>query len=291
MSFLIHHPPSLSEAVAFAHKLGHNARYIAGGTDLVVQINRKRQSPGHLIDITQLAELIGIENGPQECRVGSVTTLKSIERHSVFQQTAFIALAEAARVVGGHQIRNVATIGGNIVNASPAADVVVALLALDAEIELVGPREARRLRLDTFFLAPGKTARRGDELLTQIRIPRSDTLIASAFLKAGRRKAMEISVVCIAARLWLDAEARCRSVRLALGAVGPTCMRAYASEALLEGQSPAPALFLEAGRLAAQQCRPLDDVRASARYRRLLVEALVPRALERCCERVQTDKL
>ncbi|MBI4629585.1 MAG: FAD binding domain-containing protein, partial [Candidatus Rokubacteria bacterium] len=187
----------------------------------------------------------------------------------------------------GHQIRNVATVGGNIVNASPAADVVPVLLALDATVTCLGPDGERTLPLGGFLSGPGQTARRPGELLTSIRVDRLPPRSATAFLKAGRRKAMEIAVVCVAVRLTLDAaRARCQEARLALGAVAPTTMRAHGAERALEGQPLTDEVLCRAGQLAAGECAPIDDVRASARYRRLLVETLVPRALRRCLDRI-----
>jgi aerobic carbon-monoxide dehydrogenase medium subunit len=191
-------------------------------------------------------------------------------------------------VVGGHQVRNVGTVGGNVVNASPAADVVPVLLALDAAVECASPDGVRTLPLENFLVGPGQTARRPGELITAVRFARPDGEWATAFLKAGRRRAMEISVVCVAACLTLDARReRCRDARIALGAVAPTTMRARAAERALNGAALTEAAFREAGRAAAAECRPISDVRASARYRALLVETLVPRALARCLARIR----
>jgi len=187
-------------------------------------------------------------------------------------------------------VRNVATVGGNIVNASPAADVVVVLLALDARLTCLGPAGERTPALDGFATAPGVTGLGPGELLTRASFPRLAPRSATAFLKTGRRRAMEISIACVAARLTLDADLeRCQDVRVALGAVGPTAMRARAAEQYLEGRALTDAAMLEAGQIAAAECRPIGDVRASARYRALLVATLVPRVLARCLERVRPE--
>jgi carbon-monoxide dehydrogenase medium subunit len=285
MSFAVHHPESVADAVALAHRFGGDGRFLAGGTDLIIQINRKRLAPRHLIDIGGLAELSGIESEGAVVRVGALTTHKTIERHPSLQG-ALRALPEAARVVGGHQVRNVGTIGGNIANASPAADVVAPLVALDAEVTLIGAAGTRRVAIVDFLVGPGCTAGRDGELLGHIHVPALPAASATAFLKAGRRKAMEISIVCVAARLTLDAAGRCAAARIALGAVGATTLRARDAERALEGAAPTEAALRDAGKRAAAACAPIDDVRASARYRRLLVEALVPRALERCVARI-----
>lgn len=285
MSFALHRPSSLAEAVALVEKYGAAARLLAGGTDLVIQINRKRLAPEHLIDLTGLGDLAGVVEEADGFVLGALTTHKTIERHPAFHGE-LQALVEAARVIGGHQIRNVGTIGGNIVNASPAADLVPALLVLDAEVALIGAAGERRLPLEQFLAGPNRTERRLDEVLTAVRFRKLPLRSATAFLKAGRRRAMEISVVCVAARVTLDAGRRCRNVRLSLGAVGPKALRPQPAEAFLEGRPAEAEHFREAGRLAAEASAPISDVRASDRYRRLLVAALVGRALQQCVNRI-----
>jgi len=179
-------------------------------------------------------------------------------------------------------------VGGNIVNASPAADVTPVLLALDAAVTCAGPEGERTLPLDGFLVGPGQTALRPGELLTSIRFSALSERSATAFLKAGRRRAMEIAVVCVAVRLTLDAAGeRCTEARIALGAVAPTTRRARGAEQALVGQAPTQKALREVGRLAAAESEPISDVRASARYRTLLVETLVTRALTRCLARIR----
>jgi carbon-monoxide dehydrogenase medium subunit len=287
MSFDVHRPSSLAQAVALAQKFGDAARFIAGGTDLMIQIGRRKLAPDHVIDLSALRALVGIAETPDGFSIGALTTHKAIERHPPFGRD-LVALPQSARVVGGHQVRNVATVGGNIVNASPAADVVAVLLILDAELVLAGTAGERQVWLDDFLLGPGQTDRRPDEVLASIRFARLPAASATAFLKAGRRRAMEISVVCVAARLTLSADgAACETVRLALGAVGPRVLRARAAETFLAGGAVSAERFRDAGRLAAEGSSPISDVRASARYRRQLVEVMVERALSRCARAIR----
>lgn len=283
--FEYHEPASVAEAVELAARFGDGAWFLAGGTDLIIQIRRGKVAPGHVIGLDGVGGLdrIEVDGG---VTLGARVTHRSVERSPHFRGP-LRALVEGAEVVGGHQIRNVGTVGGNVANGSPAADLVPVLLALDASVTCVGPGGERTLPLGEFLVGPGRTARRPEELLTAIRFPRLAPLSATAFLKAGRRRAMEISIVCVAARLTLDEnEERCLDARITLGAVGPTTRRARAAERALEGQPLTPELLRRAGRLAAGECQPITDVRASARYRRILVETLVPRALERCVARV-----
>ena len=286
MTFNYHEPTSIREAVDLGARFRAESRFLAGGTDLIIQIHRGRCAPRQVVSLHRVPGLDAIDvNGT--ITLGSLVTHRRLERAPEFQG-ALRALVESAEVIGGHQIRNVATVGGNIVNASPAADVVPVLLALDATVTCLGPDGERTMRLDGFASAPGVTALQPDELLTRATFPRLASHSASAFLKAGRRRAMEISVVCVAARLTLDASfERCVDIRIALGAVAPTTVRARAAERSLEGRLLTDETMREAGRIAATECQPISDVRASARYRSLLVTALVPRALARCAERVR----
>jgi len=285
VSFEYHEPTSVADAVELGARFGDAGHFLAGGTDLIIQMRRGRVAPRHVLSLHRVAGLDRIEVDGV-VRLGALATYRSIEQ-SPHLQGALRALVESAEVVGGHQIRNVATVGGNIVNASPAADVVPVLLALDARVTCLGPGGARTLPLDGFLTGPGQTARQPGELLTSIGFDRLGPHSATAFLKAGRRKAMEIAVVCVAVRLTLDAaHARCQEARIALGAVAPTTMRARGAERALEGQPLTDEVLRRAGRLAAGECAPIDDVRASARYRRLLVETLVPRALRRSVDRI-----
>jgi len=288
VSFDYHEPTSLREAIELGARFGGDGRFLAGGTDLMVQIHRGRVDPRHVISLQRVPGLEAIA-GDGTISIGARVTHRRLERAPDFQG-ALRGLIEGARVVGGHQVRNVATVGGNIVNASPAADVVVVLLALDARLTCLGPAGERTPALDGFATAPGVTGLGPGELLTRASFPRLAPRSATAFLKTGRRRAMEISIACVAARLTLDADLeRCQDVRVALGAVGPTAMRARAAEQYLEGRALTDGAMLEAGQIAAAECRPIGDVRASARYRALLVATLVPRVLARCLERVRPE--
>jgi carbon-monoxide dehydrogenase medium subunit len=274
MAFEFHAPNSLDAAIALARQHGEAARFIAGGTDLIIQIKRKRVAPQHLISLAGLG-LDTIRETATEFVIGATTTHNDVVFHPAFQKE-LVALTEASAIVGGRQIRNVATVGGNIVNASPAADLVPVLLTLDASVDLAGGGGTRNLPLDDFLLDRGRTDRQIDEVLTTVRFAKPPAASATAFLKGGRRKAMEISVVCVAAHLAGD------KARIAIGAAASRTFRPIQAERLvMEGGS-----FADAGRLAAEASAPIDDVRASARYRRLLVAVLVERALVRCRERL-----
>ena len=284
--FEYHQPESVADAVALAGRYGDAARFLAGGTDLIVQIERARVAPRHVVGLAGVPGLDGIAaNG--RIALGARVTHRAIERAPAFAG-ALYGLVEGAQVIGGHQVRNVGTVGGNLANASPAADLAPCLLAFDADVTLVGADGEREVPVERFLLGPNQTARRPDELLTRVSFPALPARAATAFLKAGRRRAMEISVVCVAARLTLDPSLeRCLDARIALGAVAPTALRVHEAERLLEGQPVTTDAFRRAAAVAQQACRPIDDVRASATFRRHLVGTLVRRTLDRCLARAR----
>ena len=277
MGFSFHRPETIDAAIAFARDHGEAARFIAGGTDLIIQINRRRLAPRHLISLAGLGldTIVETETGYM---IGAMATHDAVVTYPGFQKQ-LIALTEASAVIGGRQVRNIATVGGNIVNASPAADLVPVLLALEATVELRGSAGVRSLPLDRFLVERGRTDRRSDEILTAVRFDKPPAASATSFLKAGRRKAMEISVICVAAHLVHNGKAR-----IAIGAAASRTMRMPEAEALVEKQGAGA--FRAAGRIAADRTTPIDDVRSSARYRKLLVATLVERALAACADRI-----
>jgi carbon-monoxide dehydrogenase medium subunit len=283
--FEYHEPHSLDETIALLQRYGDDARLLAGGTDLIIAMERRLVRPGHVIS---LLEVPGLDRfGPDDgMTIGALVTHRRLERASWLRGPA-IALAEAAHAIGGHQVRNIATVGGNICNASPAADTVPPLLCLDAEVRLVGPDGERLVPLDRFFTGPGQTVRTTAEVLTEIRVPPVPPRTATSFFKVGRRKAMELSIVCVAARISLAEDGQtCANVRIALGAVAPTPIRARRAEAILHGEKLTPGAIREAAQMAITEARPIDDVRASAEYRRMLIGTLVERAIARCLDRI-----
>jgi aerobic carbon-monoxide dehydrogenase medium subunit len=280
MGFAFHRPDSLDAAIAMARDHGETARFLAGGTDLIIQINRRRLAPQHLISLAGLGLDTIVETGSGYV-IGAMATHDAVVTHSGFQKH-LVALTEASAVIGGRQVRNIATVGGNIVNASPAADLVPVLLTLDATVELRGSTGTRSLPLDRFLVDRGRTHRQPDEVLTAIRFDKPPAHSASAFLKAGRRKAMEISVICVAAHM-----VRNGKVRIAIGAAASRTVRVPGAEGLVEKQGAAA--FREAGRIAANAVTPIDDVRSSAKYRKLLVATMVERALAACADRMGGD--
>jgi xanthine dehydrogenase FAD-binding subunit len=215
--------------------------------------------------------------------IGSLVTIARLQKDALVREHAPV-LAQVAEQFASQQIRNSATLGGNICNASPAGDMLPALLALDAELELAslakdGTVSTRRVPIDGFFTGPGRTKREAHELLTAVRVPQPAAGQLAKFYKAGTRPALDISTIAIAFAARRDSEGRLHGVRLALGAVAPIPMRARRAEALLEGKVLDAALADAAAKAAAGEAQPIDDVRASAWYRKELLHNMTRRML------------
>jgi carbon-monoxide dehydrogenase medium subunit len=266
-------PSSVREAVRLLQNGKSRARVVAGGTDLVVEGDR---SIRFLIDITH-AGLSYIRREGKACVVGATTTMAALETSPAIRALAGGMLARAAATCGSVQIRNMATLGGNLANGSPAADTATPLLALDAEVVLADARGRRKIPLTEFYSGQRKTR----ALLIEVAIPAQPRGGRWSFQKLGRTEG-DISLVNAAAGLQLDSKGRVKWVRVALGAVAPTPMRAVNAEKLLVGRKLDENALAEVGEEVAREARPISDVRASAEYRRATIRVLVRRALEEC---------
>jgi carbon-monoxide dehydrogenase medium subunit len=278
-------PQSLEDAIAMAKSAGTSAKFIAGGTDLIIQARKSAAWPKTIINLQRLPGLGDIVEAAPNWRLGALVTHRQIESDARFLGS-LLALRESACVIGGHQVRNVATIGGNICNASPAADMVPILLCLNAEVTLAGSAGARVVPLSEFIEGPRKTVRASGEVVTQVQFAAPAARSGSAFLKGGRRRAMEISIVAMAAVVSAGADGTMTDVRLAVGAAGPKAIRLPEVEKFLEGKVPSKAVLHEAGALAVSAVSPIDDVRASASFRRHLTTVYTRRAIETSWNRI-----
>lgn len=282
-----HAPASLDEAVALLAELGDAAGVVAGGTDLVVAARGgRRDLPAALVAIHGLSELAGISTSPSGgLALGALVTHADLESSAAVRRH-WTALADAAALVGSPATRHVGTLGGNLCNASPAMELGAPLLVYDASVELRSATGSRSLALADFLLGPARTALAPGELLTGVTLPPlSAGRAGSAYLRLGYRAAMEIAVVGAAALVALDAEGRCTEARVALTAVAPTVVRSVAAEAVLRGATPTAELVAEAAARATAAARPIDDVRASARYRAAMVPVIVRRAIALALDR------
>jgi CO/xanthine dehydrogenase FAD-binding subunit len=269
-------PRSLDAAIGLLAE--HPFATLAGGTDLYPGAGRTLKAP--TLDLAGLAELDGIAEDDAGLRIGARTTWSAIAAADV--PPALDALRAAALQVGGRQIQNVGTIGGNLCNASPAADGAPPLLALDAAVELAGPRGRRVLPLGDFLIGPRRTARAADELMTAVLIPRAALDGRALFLKLGARSHLVISIAMVAVRIALDG-GRVRAAAVAVGACGPTARRLATVEATLAGAPAAEAASRVRAADVAAALAPIDDVRADAAYRAEAAAILVARAVGELC--------
>jgi len=261
-----------------------DARIVAGATDFIPFVNAGKWRPRLAIDITGVQELRGCWPADGWVEIGSLVTHSELSGSAFLRQKA-AALAEAAAAVADPLIRARATIGGNICTASPAADIVPALFILGAELTLLNQAGSRRLPLSAFLIGPGKTALRPGEVLAAIRFPVPTARTGTAFLKLGRRQAMAISVANAAAFVELD-DGRITACRLALGALAPTVVRCAAVEAYLKNKRWNAASLAESAALVFEAICPIDDVRASASYRRAIAPQLAQRVLVEAGEKI-----
>jgi carbon-monoxide dehydrogenase medium subunit len=286
-AFEYHAPTTLNEALALLLQHGESARPLAGGTDLVVQMKEnatKFAPPSHIVNLLRVPELTGIDFSETEgLRIGSGASMMEVSESPIIRER-YAAIAEGAALVGSYQTMNMATVGGNLCNAAPSADIAPPLLAFESEAVIVGPSGRRSLPLDEFFLGPGKTALASGELLAEVRVPAPPACTGSAYARHTPRKQMDIAVVGIATVLTLAGE-RIERARVALGAVAPTPVRARQAEAALEGQTTSAAAFARAAEAATDECSPISDVRGSAEFRRHIVRVMAERMLRQTAER------
>jgi len=278
-------PTSVGEAVALLQQHAGSAKVLAGGTDLFLRMHRRALLPDVVVDLKRITELADLRYSDQEgLRLGATVTHGEVVEHAAVQQH-YGALATAANWVGSLQTRHRGTVVGNLCNASPAADTAPALLSYGAIVTIVGPEGQRELPLEAFFQEPGRTALAPAEIVTALRLPPAPGQRGWGY---ARRTRTVIDIALVSSCTVIQANnGVCSEVRISLGAVGPTPLRATQAEAVLRGQRPSAALLAEASRVAAEEARPISDVRCSAEYRKDMVEVLTKRCTESALRMLQ----
>ena len=277
-------PASLDEASALLQQSSGQASLMAGGTDLMVQMKEHVRSPSRVINIKKIPGLDGFEYSPVHgLRIGALVTTREIETSEIAQRH-YASLARASTDFASIQVRNRATVVGNVCRASPSADTLPALIADDAVLQIFGSAGRRSCKVEDFFQGPGRTKLGGDEIVTHIGIPAPAARTGQAYIKHGRRSQMELATVGVAVRVTLDSSGKVSDVAVVLAAVAPGPLRSHQAEAALKNQLPTNALIAEAGRAAASDSKPISDVRASADYRREMVRVLTERALHQAIQ-------
>ena len=272
-------PHSLDEALGMLEKHGARARLVAGSTDFLVRWRTGVWRPEIVVCMQHVPGLDGLQfNDDDGLCIGAMVTVQDIEQNDIVR-TRYPALAAGATAFAGVQVRNLATAVGNVCNASPAGDTLPALLAYDAQCRIVNSSGERWAPLTEVFIGPGQTAVGAGEIMTQLRLPTPPPDSGGLYIKHSPRGAMDISAVGAASVMSLGSDGTCASVRIALGAVAPTPIRAFGAEGRLIGQVPTDENIAEAARLAAQSSRPIADVRSGAEYRREIAQVLTERTL------------
>ena len=273
-------PRSLDEALGMLQEHGERARLVAGSTDFLVRWRTGFWRPDSVVCMQHVPGLDSIDfNDDDGLSIGSMVTVQDIEQSDIVR-ARYPALAAGAAAFAGVQIRNLATVVGNVCNASPAGDTLPALLAYDAQCHIASVTGERWLPLHEVFVGPGRTALAPGEIMTGLRLPTPAPNSGGLYIKHSPRGAMDISAVGAASVVSIDADGACSTVRIALGAVAPTPMRAFGAEGRLIGQIPNQANISESARLAAQSASPIADVRSGAEYRREIAQVLTERTLQ-----------
>lgn len=277
-------PRSIEDCLKLLAERGPEAKLVAGGTDLLPQMKNGLIKPAAVIDLSGVADLrvLRREDGAG-LRVGASVAAREIELDP-YTRSAYPALAESGALVGSVQIRNLATVGGNLCNAAPSADMAPPLLALDAEAIIAGPRGRRRVPMADFFTGVRRTVLAPDELLVELIVPAPGPRSGGQYLRHTPRRELDIAVVGVASQITLS-DGVCRKARIALAAVAPTPIRATAAERALEGQPLTAQQIARAAQLAVEAARPISDQRGSADFRRHLVGVLTRRTLTTALER------
>ena len=277
-SFEFFEPTTIEEASSLLTQNSGGAAVLAGGTDLLVAWKENVETPKSVISLERIPGLDGIVYDDNAgLSIGGMTKMRSIEK-SATVRNRYTALAEGASEVGSIQIRNLATLGGNICNASPAADTVAALLVFGARVEISSPDAKRTLPIHNFFRGPGESILKRNEIVTGFVCPPSPSNSASHYIKQKIREVMDLAFIGVAASLQL-ANGIVEDVKIGLAAVAPTPIRATDAEEILKGNPLTDAILDEAASAAAAQSSPISDLRCSAEYREEMVRVLTKRTV------------
>ena len=277
-------PTRIDDAVRLLQAGGH---VLAGGTDLLVQMRTGRAHPAAIVDVKRIPECTVLRLGADTLEIGAALSTAALREHAELG-SLFPGLLEAAELIGSEQIQGRSTLGGNLCNGSPAADSVPALVALDARCRIHGPDGERSVPVEQFVTGPGQTVLQAGELLVAFEIARPAPRSADAYLRLIPRTEMDIAVVGAGAQVALDANGRCTTARVAIGAVAPTVRRVAAAERALVGQAIDAAVLATVAEAASDAADPIDDTRGTVAYRRRVAGVLARRAVARAAERAAT---
>jgi len=280
-------PKTVKEAFSLLERYDGKAKVFAGGTDLLSKMKRRELAPKYLIDLNGIPDLRLIKYEKEKgLRIGAATPLNEIMESSVVSKH-YPILTEAVSKMASTQVRNIGTIGGNLCNAVPSADTAPPLIVLGAQLKLISFQKERMVLVEDFFKGPDRTILNPSELVSEIQIPPPLSGARGTYLKHTLRREMDLAIVGVAVYLALDSKRQiCKDVKIALGAVAPIPLRAKKAEETLRGKALDDDLIEGVARMAAEEAKPIDDIRSSAEYRREMVRVLMKRAFKRSLEMV-----
>jgi CO/xanthine dehydrogenase FAD-binding subunit len=284
-------PKTVEEAIAFHGKYNETARYMGGGTDVIVKVKDGWMEPDYLISLKKIPDLDQLHKNDAtgELSIGAMVTHAGLEKSAMIK-AEYPIIHDAVSNIGSLQVRNMGTIGGNLINAVPSADGAIPLIALDGVAMLQGPKGERSIAVKDLFVSPYKTVLTPGEILKKITIPAQAAHTGSAYIKFGRRAAMELPLIGIGVLLSLDEDLQtCTRARICLGVAAPTPMRALDAEKLLNGKKIDETLLIEAGKIAADESKVRDSVRGKAWHRREMIRVQVRRMGLKCLEMIKSN--
>ena len=281
-------PKTIPDAVALLQKHGDEAKILAGGHSLIPAMRLRLAEPGYLIDISGIGGLDYIQEESGQLRIGAMTCEAALEESEIVR-SQYPLLLDTAKMIADPSVRNMATVGGNLAHGDPANDHPATMLALRASVVAEGPNGTREIKIDDFFPDFFTTALSEDEILTEIRIPTPPSASGGAYLKI-ERKVGDYAAAAVACQLNIDSSGSIENIGLGLTNVGSTPIRASSAEELLKGKKPDENMLAEAGRLAAADSEPMEDLRGSAEYKRALVNELTQRAIKLSLQRAEGSR-
>ena len=287
-SFEYFTPSNISDAVALLQKHGDEAKILAGGHSLIPAMRLRLAEPGYLIDIRGIGGLDYIQEESGQLRIGAMTCEAALEESEIVQ-SKYPLLLDTTKMIADPSVRNMATVGGNLAHGDPANDHPATMLALRASVIAEGPNGTREIKIDNFFPDFFTTALSEDEILTEIRIPTPPSASGGAYLKI-ERKVGDYAAAAVACQLNIDSSGSIENIGLGLTNVGSTPIRASSAEELLKGKKPDENMLAEAGRLAAADSEPMEDLRGSAEYKIALVNELTQRAIKLSIQRAEGSR-
>ena len=285
-------PTTVEEAISYYGQHSETAKFVAGGTDVIVKVKEGWMEPDYLISLKKIEEMTELHKNEAtgDLSIGALVTHATLEK-SLMIQNEYPIIYDAVSNIGSLQVRNVGTIGGNLINAVPSADGAIPLIALDGVALLHGPSGERSAQVKDLFIEPYKTILKPGEILKKITIPPQSPNTGSAYIKFGRRAAMELPLIGIGVLLTLEDDLKtCTKARICLGVAAPTPMRAFDAEKLLKGKKITEEILIEAGKIAADESKVRDSIRGKAWHRKEMIRVHVRRMGLKCIEIIKNNR-